>query len=378
MSTFSDWATTSFYGPDRDWGQLSPADAHPQLRHLHLALMIDKETKEAVPVTAFINADRLAKDVARINDAARSKWLSIIGVTLALLTQLQARRSSHALQDQGPVARSSTRASAQPAAATARSPPTAPWPTSRNAPPQRSLELPLFIAGMWFQDLLQLRLPPRTEQCIIPYAPPHKRARSASALTNTGVGWRNIIEKMHTLTSTLTKWYEEARTSRDLRQRKEGRPRRRETPCDLVVNRREAHVNAAANNDTFDKSGIREELPRRKDPLHATQRSSRTPKTPRMAKLYRKEVLGEQEQPGFALPRRDQASRTGRQGRGRRDRLRRLITALLIRKGTASAVPQQLLYSNLPTERPPAMAATLSSIVADMQSNRDRFQCREM
>src|SRR5260370_32169244 len=31
------------------------------------------------------NADRLAKDVARINDAARGKWLSIIGVTLALL-----------------------------------------------------------------------------------------------------------------------------------------------------------------------------------------------------------------------------------------------------------------------------------------------------
>ena len=47
--------------------------------------MIDKETKEAAPVTAFINADRLAKDVARINDAARGKWLSIVGVTLALL-----------------------------------------------------------------------------------------------------------------------------------------------------------------------------------------------------------------------------------------------------------------------------------------------------
>ena len=32
---------------------------------------------------AFINADRLARDVARINDAARGKWMSIIGMALA-------------------------------------------------------------------------------------------------------------------------------------------------------------------------------------------------------------------------------------------------------------------------------------------------------
>ena len=31
--------------------------------------MIDKETKEAVPVTAFLNAEQLAKDIAKVNDA---------------------------------------------------------------------------------------------------------------------------------------------------------------------------------------------------------------------------------------------------------------------------------------------------------------------
>ena len=35
--------------------------------------MIDKETKEAVPVTAFLNAEQLAKDLAQVNDAARGK-----------------------------------------------------------------------------------------------------------------------------------------------------------------------------------------------------------------------------------------------------------------------------------------------------------------
>ena len=62
MSTFSDWADL-VHGPDRDWGQLS-CGCHPNCG-IGMALMIDKETKEAVPVTAFLNADRLAKDVAR-------------------------------------------------------------------------------------------------------------------------------------------------------------------------------------------------------------------------------------------------------------------------------------------------------------------------
>jgi hypothetical protein len=44
-----------------------------------MAVMIDKETKEAVPFTAFVNAERLAKDVAAVTDAARGKWLTVTG-----------------------------------------------------------------------------------------------------------------------------------------------------------------------------------------------------------------------------------------------------------------------------------------------------------
>jgi len=42
----------------------------------------------------------------------------------------------------------------------------------------------------------------RTEQCIIPYAT--QEGEISFCAYNTGVGWRNIIEKMH-MTSTLTK-----------------------------------------------------------------------------------------------------------------------------------------------------------------------------
>src|SRR4051812_25843268 len=82
MSTFSDWADL-IHGPDADWGQLSRG-CHPNCG-VGMAVMIDKETKEFRPVTAFLNAEQLSKDVAAVNDAARGKFLSILGVSLALL-----------------------------------------------------------------------------------------------------------------------------------------------------------------------------------------------------------------------------------------------------------------------------------------------------
>ena len=82
ISTFSDFADL-VHGPDRDWGQIS-CGCHPNCG-IGTAIMIDKETKEAVPVTAFLDAVQLAKDVAKVNDAARGKTLSLIGMTLALL-----------------------------------------------------------------------------------------------------------------------------------------------------------------------------------------------------------------------------------------------------------------------------------------------------
>src|SRR5690349_10873273 len=81
ISTFSDFAD-HVHGPDATWGQVS-CGCHPNCG-VGMAVMVDKETKESAPVTAFLNADRLAKDVARVNDAARGKWLSIVGMALAL------------------------------------------------------------------------------------------------------------------------------------------------------------------------------------------------------------------------------------------------------------------------------------------------------
>src|SRR5204863_368396 len=59
--------------------------------------------------------------------------------------------------------------------------------------------------GMWFQDLFNYDFR-RTEMCIFPYAT--QQGEISFCAYNTGIGWRNIIEKMH-MTATLTKWYEE-------------------------------------------------------------------------------------------------------------------------------------------------------------------------
>src|SRR5450631_1832818 len=82
MGTFSDWADL-MHGPNADWGQIS-CGCHPNCG-VGMVVMCDKETKEAVPLTKFLNTDQLMRDVTRLNDAARSPKMSAYGISLALL-----------------------------------------------------------------------------------------------------------------------------------------------------------------------------------------------------------------------------------------------------------------------------------------------------
>jgi uncharacterized radical SAM superfamily Fe-S cluster-containing enzyme len=287
MSTFSDWADL-VHGPDRDWGQLS-CGCHPNCG-ISMAMMIDKETKEAVPVTAFINADRLAKNIAEVNDAGRGKFLTILGATLALLRNYKPEMAPTHFKIKdllekfdksfGATGRSYGKVTADR--------------TMEDIKKRRGDRWNfLFIAGMWFQDLFNYDFR-RTEQCIIPYAT--QEGEISFCAYNTGVGWRNIIEKMH-MTSTLTKWYEEHGRHEIFAGGKQV-ALDKEDKYDLVLV--DEHVNAAAN-DTFDKSGIaknaREEKIRARD-LKMKQEAENS----KMAALYRKEVLGEKAPEGGFVP----------------------------------------------------------------------------
>ena len=199
MGTFTDWADL-VHGPQEDWGQIN-CGCHPNCG-VGMAIMIDKETKEAVPFTAFVRGERLSKDIASINDAARGRTSSVVGMALALMRNYDSFKSPTHFQladlmkkfdktfgatghDYGKVSGDRTHDD-----------------IAKRRTDRWNF---LFIAGMWFQDLFNYDFR-RTERCIIPYAT--QEGEISFCAYNTGIGWRNIIEKMH-MTATLTKWYEE-------------------------------------------------------------------------------------------------------------------------------------------------------------------------
>jgi len=286
MSTFSDWADL-VHGPNADWGQLS-CGCHPNCG-IGMAVMIDKETKEFRPVTAFLNAERLAKDVARVTDAGRSKFWSVVGVSLALLRNYDpfGAPSTFKLTDMltkfdkcfGATGRDYGKVTGDR--------------TMRDIEKRRQDRWNfLFIAGMWFQDLFNYDFR-RTEQCIIPYAT--QEGEISFCAYNTGVGWRNIIEKMH-MTATLTKWYEEKGRHEIFAGNKNVNLVSKEHSLKLISE----HVDADIQHD-LDSVGIaktaREEKKRSRD-ASLKQKAE----DDRMAKLYREHILKEKPAEGGFVP----------------------------------------------------------------------------
>ncbi|MBN9661186.1 MAG: radical SAM protein [Acidobacteria bacterium] len=199
MSTFSDWADL-IHGPQAEWGQLS-CGCHPNCG-IGMAVMVDKETKESVPVTKFLNGDRLSKDIARVNDAARGRKLSVAGMALALMRNYDPFQSPTHFKLSDLLKKFD-----KTFGATGRNYGSVKGDRTLTDIEKRRRDRWnfLFIAGMWFQDLFNYDFR-RTEQCIIPYAT--QEGEISFCAYNTGVGWRNIVEKMH-MTATLTKWYDE-------------------------------------------------------------------------------------------------------------------------------------------------------------------------
>ena len=301
MSTFSDWADL-VHGPDKDWGSLS-CGCHPNCG-VGMAVMIDKETKEAVPVTAFLNGDTIAKDIAqgerrgarqvavdRRHDAGAAEELRSLQVAHALQVHRPAEEVRQDLRRDRQGLRQGQQATA---------------PMTDIEKRRRDRWNFLFIAGMWFQDLFNYDFR-RTEQCIIPYAT--QEGEISFCAYNTGVGWRNIVEKMH-MTATLTKWYEEhGRHEIFAGGKKVGLPT---TDHTLVLV--DEHVKADANH-TLDDLGIAKNARQEKFKARDEKVKAEAEKA-RMMALYREHVLGE---------------KPSSQGRLRSSRLRSAASSRLLR-----------------------------------------------
>jgi uncharacterized radical SAM superfamily Fe-S cluster-containing enzyme len=287
MGTFTDWADV-VHGPDAQWGQLT-CGCHPNCG-VGMAVMIDKETKEAVPVTAFLKAERLAKDVAQVNDAARGKFLSVLGMALAVIRNYDPFKAPTHFKLTDLLKKFDKTFGATKKARSGGYGKVEGDRTAQDIATRRADRWNfLFIAGMWFQDLFNYDFR-RTEMCIIPYAT--QQGEISFCAYNTGIGWRNIIEKMH-MTATLTKWYEE-HGRHEIFAGNKAVPLS-STAHSLKLN--EEAVRAGAQTD-LDELGIaknaREEKLKARHQKDDGQRSGDEKYHAEMAKLYRQHVLKEQ------------------------------------------------------------------------------------
>jgi len=277
MGTFSDWADL-VHGPGSDWGQMT-CGCHPNCG-VGMAIMVDKHTKEASTLTAFLNVDQLAKDVQKVNDAGRGKFLSVLGMALAVARNFDPFKATTHFhlwsllmkfdkgfgasgRDYGKVGADRTLEDIE-----------------RRRNDRWNV---LFIAGMWFQDLFNYDFR-RTEMCIIPYAT--QEGEISFCAYNTGVGWRQIVEKMH-MTATLTKWYED-------RGRHEIFAGGKSVKLDSVDHRmllREELITQDVQHD-LDRLGIAKNA--REEQIRARAEKIRLQKeNERMEQLYRQHILKE-------------------------------------------------------------------------------------
>jgi uncharacterized radical SAM superfamily Fe-S cluster-containing enzyme len=190
MSAFADAADVA-HGPQAQWGQVS-CGCHPNCG-VGTALMINKQTKDMAPVAEFINVPQFVQDIRKITDAGRTKWLTNLQMGLALLKNYNPYKAPKTF-DMFALLKKFDKSFALSGKNYGRG-------VARRNDPWNFL----FVAGMWFQDLFNYDFR-RTEMCIIPYGT--QEGEISFCAYNTGIGWRNIIEKMH-MTSTLSKWYDE-------------------------------------------------------------------------------------------------------------------------------------------------------------------------
>ncbi len=189
MGPFSD-LTDTLMGERADWGSMK-CGCHPNCG-IGTVLFVNKNTKQMVPLNAFLSLEGLLHDIGDITDAAQGRTLTLAELTLALFKNFDATKAPPGFTFYHLVKQflSQTGARGKEIGAHASDAHEFEWRA-------------LFIAGMWFQDLFNYDFR-RTEMCIIPYGT--QMGEISFCAYNTGVGWRNIIEKMKA-NATVAEWY---------------------------------------------------------------------------------------------------------------------------------------------------------------------------
>ena len=187
MGPFSD-LTDTILGESADWGSMK-CGCHPNCG-IGTAIFVHKKTKKAIPVTEFLDLEQLLHDIQDITDAAQGRTLTIAEVAVAMLKNFDADKAPVSFPVLMKQFLSQTGARGKK--------------IGEHESDAHEFEWRiLFVAGMWFQDLFNYDFR-RTEMCIIPYGT--QMGEISFCAYNTGVGWRQVIEKMKA-TASVADWY---------------------------------------------------------------------------------------------------------------------------------------------------------------------------
>ncbi|MBI2402599.1 MAG: radical SAM protein [Gemmatimonadetes bacterium] len=147
-------------------------------------LAANKRTKAWAPLTKFFDTEAFMKDIALMIDSARGKTLTLTQIGLSFLRHFDERKAPPGLTLVEMLRVFNRKMGGSL--------------TSGKKPPENDWKL-MWVGGMWFQDLWTYDFR-RTEMCVIPYAT--QEGEVSFCAYNTGVGWRQVVENMHTVATT--------------------------------------------------------------------------------------------------------------------------------------------------------------------------------
>jgi 7,8-dihydro-6-hydroxymethylpterin dimethyltransferase len=155
-------------------------------------LLVNKRTKQVVPIAELLDLEALLKDAQEIADAGLGRGPTLAALALSLVRNFRAERAPEGYsfgelfrQFQSQIGATGERIG-----------------ESEGDAGKFEWRF-LFVAGMWFQDLFNYDFR-RTEMCIIPYGT--QMGEVSFCAYNTGAGFRQIVEKMKR-TATVAEWF---------------------------------------------------------------------------------------------------------------------------------------------------------------------------
>jgi hypothetical protein len=189
LGPFSD-LVDQLMGKESQWGSMK-CGCHPNCG-VGTILMVNKKTKEMVPLNEFLDMEGLLEDIGVITDGNQGRALTAAQLTMALLRNYRPEKApkGYGFAEMLRQLLSQIGARGKQIGEYEKDAHEFEWRV-------------LFVAGMWFQDLFNYDFR-RTEMCIIPYGT--QMGEISFCAYNTGVGWRNVVEKM-LANATVAEWY---------------------------------------------------------------------------------------------------------------------------------------------------------------------------